>query len=582
MNTPPVFDGEYEQFAEDSTGLEALLPRPRELSITGSAVPMTSGAVISGSSAGSEAWILLADLRPEQLPPGGYVLRVGPHGVVIAAADEDGEFHAAATARQLEVLARTRGGRIEQLDIRDWPTLPWRGVIEGFYGRPWSHQDRLDTLSFCGRFKLNSYAYAPKDDPYHREKWREPYPARELAALGELVETARQNRVRFVYTLAPGLSMRYSDEAEYEALYAKAEQLVGVGVRSIALLFDDLDPELADAADRAMFGTEPGSAGAAHGTVCARFQEEFLRPRVITEPLVMVPTDYAGVETTPYRVRLAETLPADALVWWTGADIVVGDITREHIDAARASYRRDLVLWDNFPVNDFDSTRLFLGPLHGRTTAVAGSALVGISANPMVEAAASRLALASVADWAWNTGAYEEAGSAARAIYWTTGSPTPAIQPLIDAASSWPPSAPQHPRVIALIEAALAGDPEAVDGLERELLALAVLPRTTEATPARLREDLLPWIDAAGHAAAAALLATELLRAVQLGRALNVESAEPTQGGHEQIRRVEAAQAIADADVPSVLRTVLPDYVRRVLDRARGVTTAHPTDSPTD
>ncbi len=43
-----------------------------------------------------------------------------------------------------------------------------RGVIEGFYGPPWSHQDRLDVLRFMGREGLNTYIYAPKDDPYHR------------------------------------------------------------------------------------------------------------------------------------------------------------------------------------------------------------------------------------------------------------------------------------------------------------------------------------------------------------------------------------------------------------------------------
>jgi len=49
-----------------------------------------------------------------------------------------------------------------------------RGVIEGFYGPPWSHQDRLDMIRFMGRVGMNMYFYGPKDDPFHREKWREP------------------------------------------------------------------------------------------------------------------------------------------------------------------------------------------------------------------------------------------------------------------------------------------------------------------------------------------------------------------------------------------------------------------------
>ena len=47
--------------------------------------------------------------------------------------------------------------------------IPLRGVVEGFYGTPWTFQDRADIIDFCRRNNLNSYVYAPKDDPYHRE-----------------------------------------------------------------------------------------------------------------------------------------------------------------------------------------------------------------------------------------------------------------------------------------------------------------------------------------------------------------------------------------------------------------------------
>ncbi len=54
--------------------------------------------------------------------------------------------------------------------------IPLRGIVEGFYGTPWTTTDRMDILGFCGEHGLNAYIYAPKDDPYHRDKWREPYP----------------------------------------------------------------------------------------------------------------------------------------------------------------------------------------------------------------------------------------------------------------------------------------------------------------------------------------------------------------------------------------------------------------------
>ncbi|MDQ1597262.1 MAG: hyaluronoglucosaminidase, partial [Microbacteriaceae bacterium] len=129
----------------------ALLPRPKELSLTGAAQPIGSIGIVSGSTADSEAWQLLSDLRPEDLPAEGYALRLHQGGVVIAGADAAGEFHGRATLQQLQQLAVAQNGRMTQLDIRDWPTLPSRGIMEGFYGPPWSHEDRLEMLRFAGR-----------------------------------------------------------------------------------------------------------------------------------------------------------------------------------------------------------------------------------------------------------------------------------------------------------------------------------------------------------------------------------------------------------------------------------------------
>ena len=48
--------------------------------------------------------------------------------------------------------------------------IPLRGVVEGFYGTPWTFDDRSDIIEFCRQSNLNAYIYAPKDDPYHRDK----------------------------------------------------------------------------------------------------------------------------------------------------------------------------------------------------------------------------------------------------------------------------------------------------------------------------------------------------------------------------------------------------------------------------
>ncbi len=69
-----------------------------------------------------------------------------------------------------------------------------------------------------GQVGLTTYFYAPKDDPYHRERWREPYPAPQFEQLEELVQTAQENGVTFYYAISPGGSMVYADSGDYALL----------------------------------------------------------------------------------------------------------------------------------------------------------------------------------------------------------------------------------------------------------------------------------------------------------------------------------------------------------------------------
>jgi hypothetical protein len=262
--------------------------------------------------------------------------------------------------------------------------LDWRGTVEGFYGPPWTHGTRLAHLEFCARIGFNTYVYAPKDDSYHRHRWRVPYPPDELHRLAELAARAGELGIRFVYTISPGLSMRFAEDAEHETLAGKAGQLFDAGVRSFGLLFDDVAPELAGPVDIARFGAGRAGSGAAHGETCRRFAEGFLAVRGIGGPLLVCPSDYAGTAASAYRDAFARTAPAGVLLAWTGADVVVGTVTGDDIDRAAASYRRPLLLWDNFPVNDFEPTRLFLGPLTGRAAGGDRARLRGVIANPML------------------------------------------------------------------------------------------------------------------------------------------------------------------------------------------------------
>lgn len=446
-----------------------------------------------------------------------------------------------------------------------------RGTVEGFYGPPWSHRERLAHLEFSARFGLDAYVYAPKDDAYHRQRWHDPYPSDLLDEIGELARTARALGVRFTYAISPGLTMRFADDADHLALRAKAAQLVDAGVGSFALFFDDVPAELTRPEDLARWSGE-GAVGAAHGHACVRFVEEFLVPNGIHEPLLVCPADYAGTAVSAYREQFARTAPADVLVAWTGRDIVVADVTREDIDRAASSYRRRVVLWDNFPVNDFDPTRLFLGPLTGRTTDLAGAPFAGILSNPMVQAAPSQLPLVTVADWARDPHGYEPAAAARRALEVVAGAGAVDLAPLVQVCAAWPPSREQDPDLIRAIEVMLDGGPGAPEVVVGRLTELERACRAAR-QPEPLVSALRPWLDAGADTAAAGLAAVRLWQAA---------TADDGDAGRVRTLRDETRQALATAEAhyANVLRSVIPPFVRDVLDRTAPPHAGRPGDRP--
>jgi hyaluronoglucosaminidase len=291
--------------------------------------------------------------------------------------------------------------------------MRWRGVIEGFYGPPWSHEERLDLLRFAAAEGFNLWVHAPKDDPYHRRLWREPYPDEELARIAELAAEAARLGVDFAYAIAPGLDLCYSKESEWEALLAKVEQVRAAGVGSFQLLWDDIEHTLGCPDDEALYGHEERPSAAAQ----APFTNRFAREVEQRGPLVVCPTGYAGTGDSPYRKIFGERLDPDVVCYWTGPEVVSTGISREALDLAVERFRgHELLLWDNYPVNDFEPSRLFLGPLRGRDPRLAAGRCAGLVANAMVQAVPSKLALATIADWLRDPAAYDPDASFERAV----------------------------------------------------------------------------------------------------------------------------------------------------------------------
>ena len=337
---------------------------------------------------------------------GAYILKVNhASGIAIEAYDELGAFYAIQTLRQIVESEVSQDGTIPSVVIRDWPDLKYRGVVEGFYGEPWSHEARLSLIDFYGRFKMNYYVYGPKDDPYHSSPyWREEYPADEAAEIRELVEACKRNRVHFVWAVHPGKDIKW-EESDIQNLLRKFDAMYALGVRAFAVHFDDIE----GAGTNPYYQTE----------LMNILTEDFVKAKGDVEPLIVCPTEYTRLWANPTErgslIIYGNELNPECDVFWTG-DAVCSDMTERTMEWISSRIQRPALFWWNFPVTDYARHIIMQGPVYGLANTMDETKTRGILSNPMEHAEASKLALYSVGDYAWNVEAYNAIDSWERAI----------------------------------------------------------------------------------------------------------------------------------------------------------------------
>ena len=325
---------------------------------------------------------------------GAYLLAIGSKEISVLGYDERGVFYGLQTLRQ--IAAQAGDGHMPCMTVNDWPDLPARGVVEGFYGTPWSHEARLSLIDFYGRYKMNTYIYGPKDDPYHSSpNWRKPYPENEAAEIKELVEACRANYVDFVWAIHPGQDIKWNEE-DYAALVAKFENMYALGVRAFAIFFDDISGD----------GANPYR----QVELLNRLGEEFVKVKGDVAPLIICPTDYNRSWANPTeRGSLAvygRELDPSVRVFWTG-DYVCSDLTPATLEWVGSRIQRPALYWWNFPVTDYCRHIVMQGPVYGLDQTLTAENLCGFVSNPMEHAEASKLALYGVADYTWNIEDYD-------------------------------------------------------------------------------------------------------------------------------------------------------------------------------
>ncbi len=328
----------------------------------------------------------------------GYYLSVQADRIVIAGADERGLFYGIQTLKQ-----SLKNGALPMGEVTDFPDVKYRGVVEGFYGTPWSHRDRLSQLDFYGKHKLNVYIYGPKDDPYHSvPNWRKPYPEKEAKQIKELVEYAHKNGVIFYWAIHPGQDIKWNEE-DRNLLIAKFEKMYELGVRGFAVFFDDISGE--------------GTKADKQAELLNYIDNHFVQKKKDVAPLVMCPTEYnkswSNIEKG-YLPTLGNKLNPGIEIMWTG-NTVIACIDKPDMEWINGHIKRKAYIWWNFPVSDYVRDHLLLGATYGNSLDIAND-LSGFLSNPMERAEASKIALYSVADCTWNMKNYDSDKSWRRAI----------------------------------------------------------------------------------------------------------------------------------------------------------------------
>ena len=325
-----------------------------------------------------------------------YFLSSHNNIITVLGKDTDSAFYGLTTL--YHIFNQTTNNSIRNFKIEDYSNVVTRGFIEGYYGNPWSVQDRMDLMTYGGYYKLNAYFYAPKDDPKHRTQWRSLYTADELKWIKQLADVGNASKTRFVYGIHPfpgndafGIG---KNEAGYQKdladLKAKLKQVIDQGVRQVAILADDF----------ANPGGQLGLRLVNDITTWLQTEVKIQYPDMKTT-LPYIPYDYMGNGSSNEFSYLKQS-PQNVQLVCTGGR-VWGEVTQSFSQTFKNNTGRAPYYWINWPCSDNSKKHLLIG---GNDTflhpGVDPTIIEGIMLNPMQQSEANKSALFAVADYSWN------------------------------------------------------------------------------------------------------------------------------------------------------------------------------------
>ena len=357
------------------------------------------------------------------------IANAGGHADIVALGENtDATFYALAS---LEQILDNSTETLTAVTIYDYADQKSRGLVEGYYGYPYSIDVKKDLMRFMMRYKMNTYLYGAKSDPYHSNYWKNPYPTSITAEqkkngwlsqdmIREIAEESHQTKVNFIWAIHPGNDFIYSSTVVNDIM-TKYASMYSLGVRQFAVFVDDVGVPTSDADLK---------ANADHLTQLQQaLEKKYNLPTAeandTVRPLHFVPQVYcSNFASADVRKRffgaLAST-PSYVTIYTTGNGVWSVPNSSD-LNTVKQDLGRNVQWWWNYPCNDNADGQIYTMDMYSNfydlpsvdSNAKLPSQLnngLGIVSNPMQEGEVSKTSLFSVADYAWNNAKFDNSKS---------------------------------------------------------------------------------------------------------------------------------------------------------------------------
>ena len=348
----------------------------------------------------------------------------GQAEVVILGEHSDATFYGLAS---LEQILERGTQQLPAVTLFDYADQQSRGLVEGYYGYPYSLSVKKSLMRFMMRLKMNTYMYGAKSDLYHSAKWEEPYPKTltktdiEYGRMSQdmvkdLSKTSQATKVNFIWAIHPGNDF-VGQPNVVTRIMKKFSSMYDLGVRQFAIFVDDVGVPHSEADCK----TNADHLRAVQNAIDAKWNKAGSAPEARVRPLHFVPQVYTlswvGEADRKRFFKALSTVPSDITIYTTGWGVWTVPNSND-LALMNTELGRPVAWWWNYPCNDNADEQIYTSDMYTNfmeMRAVDNNARLqkelknglGVVSNPMQQGMVSRIALFSVADYAWNNAKFD-------------------------------------------------------------------------------------------------------------------------------------------------------------------------------